>query len=90
MNIYVGNLPYNVTEEELQEIFAEYGDVSNVNIITDKYTGQSKGFAFVEMAKQADAEEAIKVLNSSVLRERNLKVNQARPKEDRHRRPRKF
>jgi RNA recognition motif-containing protein len=80
MNIYVGNLPYNVTEDELQEIFAEYGDVSNVNMITDKYTGQSKGFAFVEMEKQVDAEEAIKALNSSTLKDRQLKVNQARPK----------
>jgi RNA recognition motif-containing protein len=90
MNIYVGNLPYSVTEDELQELFAEYGEVSNVNIITDKYSGQSKGFAFVEMTKQADAEEAIKALNSSVLKDRNLKVNQARPKEDRSRRPRRF
>lgn len=90
MNIYVGNLPYNVTKDELQELFAEYGEVSEVNIITDKYTGQSKGFAFVEMAKQADAEEAIKALNSSFLKERNLKVNQARPREDRSRRPRRF
>jgi len=88
MNIYVGNLPYSVTEDELQELFGEYGEVSNVNIITDKYTGQSKGFAFVEMTKQADAEEAIKNLNSSFLKERNLKVNQARPREDRPRRPR--
>ncbi|MCK5521651.1 MAG: RNA-binding protein [Thiomargarita sp.] len=81
MNIYVGNLPYNVTEDELQERFAEYGEVSNVNMITDKLTGQSKGFAFVEMTKQVDAEEAIKVLNGSTLNNRELKVNQARPKE---------
>jgi len=88
MNIYVGNLPYSVTEEELNELFAEYGEVSAVNMITDKYSGQSKGFAFVEMPTQADAEEAIKGLNHSLLKDRNLKVNQARPREERPRRPR--
>jgi RNA recognition motif-containing protein len=88
MNIYVGNLPYSVTEEELNELFAEYGEVSAVNMITDKYSGQSKGFAFVEMPKQEDAEEAIKALNHSLLKDRNLKVNQARPREERPRRPR--
>lgn len=88
MNIYVGNLPYSVTEEELTELFAEYGEVSAVNMITDKYSGQSKGFAFVEMPSEADAEEAIKALNHSLLKDRNLKVNQARPREERPRRPR--
>ncbi len=88
MNIYVGNLSYGVTEDEMGELFAEYGEVSTVNIITDKYTGQSKGFGFVEMAKQADAEEAIKALNGSLVKGRNLKVNQARPREERPRRPR--
>ncbi len=88
MNIYVGNLSYSVTEDEMGELFAEYGEVSTVNIITDKYTGQSKGFGFVEMAKQADAEEAIKALNGSLVKGRNLKVNQARPREERPRRPR--
>jgi len=83
MNIYVGNLAYSVTEEELKVKFEEYGDVSSVNIITDKYSGQSKGFAFVEMAKQADAEEAIKALNESSLNGRNIKVNQARPRNER-------
>jgi len=88
MNIYVGNLPYSVTEDELQELFGEYGEVTTVNIITDKYSGQSKGFAFVEMTRQADAEEAIKVLNSSLMKDRNLKVNQARPRDERPRKPR--
>jgi RNA recognition motif-containing protein len=83
MNIYVGNLAYSVTEEELKVKFEEYGDVSSVNIITDKYSGQSKGFGFVEMAKQADAEEAIKALNESSLNGRNIKVNQARPRNER-------
>jgi len=58
MNIYVGNLPYSLTEEELAEMFAPYGNVSTANIIKDKYSGQSKGFGFVEMPTQAEAEEA--------------------------------
>jgi RNA recognition motif-containing protein len=85
MNIYVGNLSYNATEEDLTEAFAKYGEVTLVNLISDKYTGQSKGFAFVEMAKQSEAEEAIKVLNNSELKGRNLKVNQARPRNERPR-----
>ena len=83
MNIYVGNLPYNVTEEELREAFSEFGEVSSVNVITDKYSGQSKGFGFVEMEKNSEAEEAIKALNESSLKERNIKVNQAKPRDKR-------
>jgi len=83
MNIYVGNLPYNVTEEELREVFSEFGEVSSVNVITDKYSGQSKGFGFVEMAKNSEAEEAIKALNESSLKGRNIKVNQAKPRDKR-------
>jgi len=85
MNIYVGNLSYSVTEEELTELFAEYGEVSTVNIINDKFSGQSKGFGFIEMTKQSDAEEAIKALNESSLKGRNIKVNQARPRNERPR-----
>ena len=83
MNIYVGNLSYRVTEDELQQLFAEYGSVVNVNIIKDKYTGQSKGFGFVEMEKQAEAEEAIKRLDGSSVNGRNIQVNQARPRNER-------
>jgi RNA recognition motif-containing protein len=83
MNIYVGNLPYSVTEDELRNMFAEYGEVSSANIITDKYSGESKGFGFVEMPKQSDAEEAIKALNGSSIKGRSLKVNQARPRNER-------
>lgn len=83
MNIYVGNLPYSVTEDELRNMFAAYGDVSSANIITDKYSGESKGFGFVEMPKQADAEEAIKALNGSSVKGRSIKVNQARPRNER-------
>lgn len=80
MNIYVGNLSYQLTEQELRSAFEQYGEVSSVKIVTDRYTGQSKGFAFVEMPVQADAEEAIKHLNDTELKGRNLKVNQARPR----------
>jgi RNA recognition motif-containing protein len=89
MNIYIGNLSYNVTEDELRDAFTEFGEVSTVNIITDKFTGQSKGFGFVEMPMQSEAEEAIKALNESSLKGRNIKVNQARPRSERpQRRPR--
>ena len=83
MNIYVGNLPYNITEDELREVFAEFGEVSQANVITDKFSGQSKGFGFVEMANNSEADEAIKALNESSLKGRNIKVNQAKPREDR-------
>lgn len=89
MNIYVGNLSYSVTGEELKAAFAAYGEVSNVNIITDRNTGQSKGFAFVEMPNDAQAEEAINALNETPVSGRKIRVNQARPKEERpERRPR--
>ena len=83
MNIYVGNLPYNVTEEELREAFSEFGEVSSVSVIMDKYSGQSKGFGFVEMENNSEAEEAIKALNESSLKGRNIKVNQAKPRDKR-------
>lgn len=83
MNIYVGNLSYGLTEGELRELFEEHGEVSSVNIIIDRLTGKSKGFAFVEMPKQAEAEEAIKALNEYESKGRNLKVNQARPRGER-------
>ena len=89
MNIYVGNLPYSVTEDELKEAFAEFGEVTSVSVIMDRFTGQSKGFAFVEMANNSEADEAIKALNESPMKGRNLRVNQAKPRSDRpQRRPR--
>ena len=88
MNIYVGNLAHAMTAEELKELFAEYGEVSNVNLITDQYSGQSRGFGFVEMPTQMEAEEAIKKLNESLVKGRNIKVNQARPRNERPRKPR--
>ena len=89
MNIYVGNLTYSVTEDELKEMFSEYGEVASVSLITDKFSGQSKGFAFVEMPDNSDADGAIKGLNDTVVSGRKLKVNQAKPRAERsQRRPR--
>jgi len=81
-NIYVGNCPFSVTEEQLQELFATYGEVERVNIITDRDTGRPRGFAFVEMADASAAQEAIKGLNGTDLGGRDLKVNEARPKRE--------
>ena len=78
MNIYIGNLHYNVNEEELKEIFKEYGEVMSVTIITDKYTGRSKGFGFIEMLIDEEASKAIDNLNGTELRGRKIIVNQAK------------
>ena len=83
MNIYVGNLAYSVTEDELRQAFEQFGTVSKVNMITDKFSGQSKGFGFVEMDDNSEADAAIKGLNDTALSGRNIKVNQARPREQR-------
>ena len=83
MNIYVGNLAYGVTEGQLEALFQEFGAVASVNLIKDKYSGESKGFGFVEMNQQAEAEEAIKKLNGRALDGRDLTVNIARPRNDR-------
>ena len=83
MNIYVGNLPYGITDAELQELFGEQGDVSSASVITDKFSGQSKGFGFVEMPNNSEADAAIKALNDTALKGRNIKVNQARPRTER-------
>ncbi len=83
MNIYVGNLSYDTNDAKVEDLFKEYGIVTSVSVITDKYSGRSKGFGFVEMEVQAEAEEAIKQLNGSVVDGRNIKVNQARPRNER-------
>ncbi len=82
MRIYVGSLSYDVTEEELQKEFVAYGEVTSVSILTDKFSGQPKGFGFVEMASKSEAEAAITGLNGKVLRERTIVVNEARPRSD--------
>ena len=81
--LYVGNLPYNTTEEELRQLFAEAGSVASVAIITDRETGRSKGFGFVEMQTQAEAEKAQSMFNGREMRGRQLKVDLARPRTDR-------
>lgn len=83
MKLYVGNLPYNVTEDQLRQMFSEYGSVGSVNVITDKFSGQSKGFGFVEMADNSEADAAIKGLNETNQGGRNIKVNEARPRQPR-------
>ena len=83
MNIYVGNLPFSLTEDDLKAAFSEFGEVSSANIIMDKMSGQSKGFGFVEMPDDSEADQAIKALNESALNGRNIKVNQARPRGER-------
>jgi len=79
-NLFVGNLDPEVTHEELRLLFEAYGQVVQVHIIVDRDTGLPRGFAFVEMANEAEAEKAIKALNGSMLRDRTLDVNYARPR----------
>ena len=83
MNIYVGNLAFRTTEDELRQLFGEYGEVSSVKIISDRETGRSRGFGFVEMPNQAEAEAAINAINDTDVGGRNLRVNEARPRTDR-------
>ena len=83
MNIYVGNLAYGVTDADLREAFAATGEVSSVSIIKDKFSGESKGFGFVEMPNNSQAQDAIKTLNEKPLKGRNLRVNEAKPREAR-------
>lgn len=82
-NIYVGNLPYSVTSEELREVFEQYGEVRSAVVITDRYTGRSRGFGFVEMSDNQEADTAIENLNGSNLGGRNIVVNETRPREER-------
>jgi cold-inducible RNA-binding protein len=83
LNIYVGNLSFNTTERELEEAFASYGEVQSARIAMDRDTNRPRGFGFVEMANQAEAEAAIAGLNGQELQGRTLTVNEARPREDR-------
>jgi cold-inducible RNA-binding protein len=80
VNIYVGNLDYGVTEDDLRKAFEAFGKVDSVNIIKDKYTGQSKGFAFIEMPAAGEAQAAIDQLNGTELKGRALNVNESRPR----------
>ncbi|RME88763.1 MAG: RNA-binding protein [Candidatus Hydrogenedentota bacterium] len=84
MNIYVGNLAYSATEAELSNVFSAFGTVSSARIITDKYTGKSRGFGFVEMENDAEAKNAIANLNGSEMNNRTLVVNEARPRREKN------
>jgi len=81
--LYVGGLPYATTDEQLQQLFSAHGTVESARVITDKFTGRSKGFGFVEMSSGAEAQAAIQALNGTDLEGRNLTVNEARPQEKR-------
>ena len=81
--VYCGNLSYDTTDDSLRQAFAEYGEVASVNIITDRYSGRSKGFGFVEMTTDEAAQEAISALNGKVLDGREIKVAEAKPRRDR-------
>ncbi len=81
--LYVGNLPYSTTEDELRNMFSEAGTVASVALIKDRDTGQSKGFAFVEMSNQVEAEKAISMFNGRSMGQREMKVSLARPRDDR-------
>ncbi|MFC2089367.1 RNA recognition motif domain-containing protein [Bacteroidota bacterium] len=82
MNIYVGNLDYRVDENDLQDVFSEYGNVSSAKVVTDKFSGKSKGFGFVEMENSEDALKAIKELKGAIYENREMVVNEARPKKE--------
>lgn len=82
MKLYVGNLPYSITSDKLKELFSKFGEVVDAVIITDKFNdNRSKGFGFVEFANDADAKKAIEEMNEKEIDGRNIKVNEARPKE---------
>ena len=85
MNIYVGNLPYTANEDELKELFESHGEVTSVRIITDRDTGQSKGFGFIDMTNDDEATSAIEALEGAEFQGRNLRVNQSKPREERPR-----
>lgn len=82
-NLFIGRLSFNTTDESLQALFAQYGKVVSAHVVTDRDTGRSKGFGFVEMENQEDAQNAIKALDGKTFEDRDIVVNVARPKEDR-------
>jgi len=90
MNIYVGNLPFGISEEELRQAFEDFGQVTSATVIKDKLSGKSKGFGFVEMPAQADAESAIAGLNGKEFKGRTITVNEAKPRQEKTDRDRNF
>lgn len=83
LKIYVGNMPYGASSEDLAALFGQYGHVAEANVIMDRETGRSKGFGFVDMPNQSEANEAVDALNSSQMQGRTLRVSEARPRNDR-------
>ena len=83
MNIYIGNLAYTVSEDDLRDAFSEFGQVDSASIINDKFSGRSKGFGFVDMPNDSEAREAIESMNDKDLNGRTIKVNEAKPREER-------
>jgi cold-inducible RNA-binding protein len=83
LKLYVGNIPFGASEEDLKKLFSEVGEVQSVKIVTNSYSGRPRGFGFVEMASQEDAKKAISTLNSKTLMDRALIVNEARPQKKR-------
>ncbi|KAA6232592.1 RNA-binding protein [Chlorobium phaeovibrioides] len=83
MNVYVGNLPYTVSEDDLRDAFSEFGQVESANIIMDKFSGRSKGFGFVEMSDDDAAREAIEAMHNKDFMGRSIMVNEAKPREER-------
>ncbi len=82
MNIYIGNLPYSISEDELRDLFTAHGEVSSANIIMDRDSGRSKGFGFIEMPDKAQGEAAINAINQTDVQGRSVRVNEARPRND--------
>ncbi|ADC61266.1 RNA recognition motif domain-containing protein [Allochromatium vinosum] len=85
MRIYVGNLPYSMNDDELRNIFGQFGELASAEVIKDKFSGQSKGFGFVDMPNNSEADAAIKALNETEMKGRKLTVNEARPRAERPR-----
>ena len=83
MNIYVGNLPYEFTEDDIKALFAEFGEVTSVMLIADRETGRPKGFGFVEMAQDAEGQAAVSALNGKEVKGRTIRVDQAQPRTER-------
>lgn len=90
MNIYVGNLSYKMTDDDLEKLFSSFGSVSASKIVIDRETGRSKGFGFVEMPNQGEGDEAIRQLDGKEIEGRNIKVNVAKPKEEKPRRSQRY
>lgn len=80
--IYIGSLPYSVTDQQLEDLFSPFGQINEIHVITDRYTGQAKGFAFVEMANDEEADKAIQQLNGTEMSGRTLVVNEARERQE--------